>query len=167
MYGLCARQFELNRSFYVDVCKLPDNFATWFIVTHLHVWMLMVRFRAEKEGHHYNQQLVNRFFEDAEERIRESGISSSRIIQQTLRDLLAQFQGGVLAYDEGMCKGDPVLAAAIWRNVLSNSIEPTQPEEIALMVQYIRQELKGLEEIEDELARRGKVTFKTPARKMK
>lgn len=27
--------------------ELPDTFASWFIITELHVWMLMVRYMAE------------------------------------------------------------------------------------------------------------------------
>lgn len=37
------------------------------------------------------------------------------MINSYIKDLLAQFHGGVVAYDEGMCKDDPVLAAALWR----------------------------------------------------
>jgi cytochrome b pre-mRNA-processing protein 3 len=99
--------------------------------------MLMVRLRAEDHGKIYIQELVNRFFEDAEERIRLHGVrdrcktlltktianksnyvlqvTSGRIVNSYVKDLLAQFHGGVVAYDEGMCKDDPVLAAALWR----------------------------------------------------
>lgn len=97
----------------------------------------MVRLRAEDHGKIYIQELVNRFFEDAEERIRLHGVrlrcktlltktianknnyvlqvTSGRIVNSYVKDLLAQFHGGVVAYDEGMCKDDPVLAAALWR----------------------------------------------------
>jgi len=51
-------------------CGLPDNFQTWFSVTHLHVWLLMVRIRAEKNGKVFQQQLVNHFFHDIEDRMR-------------------------------------------------------------------------------------------------
>lgn len=37
------------------------------------------------------------------------------MIDSYIKDLVAQFHGGVVAYDEGMCKDDPVLAAALWR----------------------------------------------------
>ncbi|KAL0075239.1 ubiquinol-cytochrome C chaperone-domain-containing protein [Phycomyces blakesleeanus] len=117
LYNLCARQMELNKDFFVtcESCNLPDNFQTWFSVTQLHVWMLMVRLRAEGNGKLYTQELVNRFFDDAEDKIREYGISQQRVIKSYIKDLLAQFHGGVVAYDEGMCKDDPVLAAALWR----------------------------------------------------
>ncbi|KAI9476087.1 MAG: ubiquinol-cytochrome C chaperone-domain-containing protein [Benjaminiella poitrasii] len=115
LYNVCAEQFELNKDFYIKACNLPDSFQSWFSVTQLHVWMLMVHLRAEKQGKLYIQELVNRFFEDSEARIREHGISQQKVINSYIKDLLAQFHGGVVAYDEGMCKDDPVLAAALWR----------------------------------------------------
>ncbi|KAI7901228.1 ubiquinol-cytochrome C chaperone-domain-containing protein [Cokeromyces recurvatus] len=115
LYNVCSKQFDLNKDFYTKKCSLPDNFQSWFSVTQLHVWMLMVHLRAEGQGKLYIQELVNRFFEDAEDRIRQHGITQQRVINSYIKDLLAQFHGGVVAYDEGMCKDDPVLAAALWR----------------------------------------------------
>ncbi|RUS24653.1 ubiquinol-cytochrome C chaperone-domain-containing protein [Jimgerdemannia flammicorona] len=113
LYALCARQAEERCDFYVTACDLPDNYQTWFAITQLHVWMLMVRLRAEKDSKIYTQELVNRLFEDVEERMRGHGISG-RIVVGYIKDLIAQFHGSVVTYDEGMCKDDPVLAAALW-----------------------------------------------------
>ncbi|KAH8554097.1 hypothetical protein BGW37DRAFT_243279 [Umbelopsis sp. PMI_123] len=74
LYSVCAKQVEENKKFYHEECSLPDNFQTWFSITQIHVWMLMVRLRAEDHGKIYIQELVNRFFEDAEERIRSHGV---------------------------------------------------------------------------------------------
>jgi cytochrome b pre-mRNA-processing protein 3 len=51
------------------------------------------------------------YFEGSTKSFNDSG----RIVNSYVKDLLAQFHGGVVAYDEGMCKDDPVLAAALWR----------------------------------------------------
>ncbi|KAI9263980.1 hypothetical protein EDC94DRAFT_517723, partial [Helicostylum pulchrum] len=75
LYNVCAEQMELNKEFYIKECNLPDNFQSWFSVTQLHVWMLMVHLRAEGQGKLYIQELVNRFFDDAEVRIRGHGVS--------------------------------------------------------------------------------------------
>ncbi|KAI9288934.1 hypothetical protein BC943DRAFT_272319, partial [Umbelopsis sp. AD052] len=74
LYNVCAKQVEENKKFYHQDCNLPDNFQTWFSITQVHVWMLMVRLRAEDHGKIYIQELVNRFFEDAEDRIRSHGV---------------------------------------------------------------------------------------------
>jgi cytochrome b pre-mRNA-processing protein 3 len=34
-----------------------------------------------------------------------------------MKDVLEQYHGSISAYDEGLIKGDAVLAAAIWRNI--------------------------------------------------
>ncbi|RKP12757.1 ubiquinol-cytochrome C chaperone-domain-containing protein, partial [Piptocephalis cylindrospora] len=74
LYRACAVPADKNRAFYLQTCGLPDNFQTWFAVTQLHVWMLMVRLRLEPDGRRITQEVVNRFFEDAEEKIREAGV---------------------------------------------------------------------------------------------
>ncbi|KAJ2956555.1 hypothetical protein NQZ79_g7600 [Umbelopsis isabellina] len=160
LYSVCAKQVEENKKFYFQECSLPDNFQTWFSITQLHVWLLMVRLRAEDHGKLYIQELVNRFFEDAEDRMRLHGITSGRIINSYVKDLLAQFHGGVVAYDEGMCKDDPVLAAALWRNLFT----PTtgNANDLAYIVQYIRRELKILDEYDSEKLNDGRVQFSTP-----
>ncbi|CAG8758132.1 957_t:CDS:2, partial [Dentiscutata heterogama] len=71
MYQMCALRLDENREFFIDTCGLPDSFQTWFQITLLHVWMLMVRFRPENDGKVYMQQLVNHLFDDAEWRMRE------------------------------------------------------------------------------------------------
>ncbi|KAG2180580.1 hypothetical protein INT44_003584 [Umbelopsis vinacea] len=155
LYNVCAKQVEENKKFYHQDCNLPDNFQTWFSITQVHVWMLMVRLRAEDHGKIYIQELVNRFFEDAEDRIRSHGVTSGRIVDSYVKDLLAQFHGGVVAYDEGMCKDDPVLAAALWRNLFT----PTtgNANDLAYIVQYIRRELKKLDDYDSEKLNEGQI----------
>ncbi|KAI9311741.1 ubiquinol-cytochrome C chaperone-domain-containing protein [Dichotomocladium elegans] len=160
LYKVCAKQAEVHKDFFIEACNLPDNFQSWFAVTQLHVWMLMVRLRGEKNGRLYIQELVNRLFEDAEDRIRKHDITQQKVIKSYIKDLLAQFHGGVVAYDEGMCKDDPVLAAALWRNLFAPS--SNNAVNLALVVQYIRRELKALDELDGEKLNAGIVQFGKP-----
>ncbi|KAF9107070.1 Protein cbp3, mitochondrial, partial [Mortierella sp. AM989] len=160
-YEICALQLQDKKSFWIDTCGLPDNFQTWFSVTHLHVWLLMVRIRAENQGKVFQQQLVNHFFHDIEDRMRYNHkISSGRIISTYMHDFLAQFHGGVLAYDEGMCKDDPIMAAALWRNLFTSSGTPHQ---IAILVDYVRKELQVLDVMSSEEFLESKKLFGTQA----
>lgn len=63
--GISSKHFAID-------CSLPPTFQSWFSVTNLHVWMLTVRLRALPEplGKHYIQGLVDHFFIDVEDRIR-------------------------------------------------------------------------------------------------
>ncbi|CAO3590177.1 unnamed protein product [Absidia cylindrospora] len=159
-YNVCAQQMEMNKDFYVNKCNLPDTFQSWFSVTQLHVWMLMVHLRAHDQGKLYIQEVVNRLFEDSEARIREHGISQQRMIDSYIKDLVAQFHGGVVAYDEGMCKDDPVLAAALWRNLFAPT--SNNATDLAYVVQFIRQELKALEAFDGDQLTTGVIQFGQP-----
>ncbi|GJE96969.1 CBP3-like protein [Phanerochaete sordida] len=70
---LCVRKAEEDSAFWQDGCDLPPTFQSWFSVTNLHIWMLTVRFRALPDpiGKYYIQALVDHFFLDVEDRIRQ------------------------------------------------------------------------------------------------
>ncbi|KAG9304420.1 hypothetical protein G9A89_019982 [Geosiphon pyriformis] len=148
LYPLCAKQIMENKQFYIETCGLPETFQTWFCVTHLHVWMLMVRLRPEKDGKRLNQTLVNEFFMNAEWRIRHKyDVTTNRIVTGYLKDLRNQFAGGIAAYDEGFFKDDSILAAALWRNIFEAQ---GSAYKVALLVDYVRKTLYHLDQLPRE-----------------
>ncbi|KAK5141201.1 Serine carboxypeptidase 3, partial [Cryomyces antarcticus] len=50
-----------------------------------------------------------------------------------LKDLFIQWRGVLAAYDEGLIRGDAVMAAAVWRNVFKGD-ENVDAEKLALIV---------------------------------
>jgi cytochrome b pre-mRNA-processing protein 3 len=54
-------------------CHLPPTFQSWFTVTNLHVWILTTRLRAlpAPHGQAYVQGLIDHFFLDVEDRVRQ------------------------------------------------------------------------------------------------
>jgi len=93
-------------------CQLTDTFQTWFCVTQLHVWMMVVRLRAEGDtGKDVARMVVEYFVNDLELRISNKGVRTS----SALKELMSQYHGVSLAYDEGIYSDDSVLAAALWR----------------------------------------------------
>ena len=78
-----------------------------------------------------------------------------------LKDLFIQWRGLLAAYDEGLVKGDAVLAAAIWRNVFKAS-EDVDVKALAQIVSYMRRVLKGLDSIPDEKLMFAELEFGTP-----
>lgn len=73
-YHLCTE--EAMRCGLQEHCKLPDTFQSWFLLTHLHLWMCMVRAKQEhKEGHYVCQQMVSMFWYDVEHRMKLLGVS--------------------------------------------------------------------------------------------
>lgn len=78
-----------------------------------------------------------------------------------LKDLFVQWRGVCAAYDEGVVKGDAVLAAAVWRNVFKGD-EEVDVKKLAVVVSYLRRTLRGLEGVSDEVMRSGDIVFGDP-----
>ncbi|BGP15933.1 hypothetical protein JCM10213_003637 [Rhodosporidiobolus nylandii] len=119
-YDRCAERGEIESAFFYEECSLPPSFQTWFSLTTLHVWLLSVRLRSLPAplGRTYIQELINHMFIDVELRMRGPySVTQSRLIKGYMKDMLEQYHGACAAYDEGLVRGDAVLAAAIWRNV--------------------------------------------------
>lgn len=64
-------------------------------------------------------------------------------------------------FDEGLCKGDAVLAAAIWRN-LFDAKPDVDIELLAIVTSYIRRVLSGLDKVSDETIYAGRIQFGNP-----
>ncbi|GAA5825557.1 hypothetical protein JCM11251_000283 [Rhodosporidiobolus azoricus] len=119
-YDRCAERSEVESAFFYEECSLPPSFQTWFSLTTLHVWLLSVRLRSLPAplGRTYIQELINHMFIDLELRIRGPyNVSQSRLVKGYMKDVLEQYHGAIAAYDEGLVRGDAVLAAALWRNL--------------------------------------------------
>ncbi|KAG4305789.1 hypothetical protein PORY_000699 [Pneumocystis oryctolagi] len=163
LYMYCAKkglQDENCNSWY-SKHLLPPSFQTWFHITMLHVWMLMVRIRAlpKKITKMYQQEFINHFFEDCEYRMRNDyKIRSERIISLYMKDLLMQFHGSVFAYDEGLYRGDSVLALALWRNLYAGKTD-INLSLLAASVLYVRNTLFELDNISDDDIQEAKIHF--------
>ncbi|KAJ2767292.1 Ubiquinol cytochrome-c reductase assembly protein Cbp3 [Coemansia nantahalensis] len=155
IYGACSALPDY-KEFWIDECGLPDTFQTWFSTMSFYVWMAMVRVRADPAAKHYNQGLVDAFFQDAEQRIRASGIKSGRIVNDTLKDLVSSFKGTVMSLDEGLARSDAALAAAVWRNLLPVDDAVLQT---AAVVKYARVQLCLLDSRDMEQVKTGRFVF--------
>ncbi|ORY81533.1 ubiquinol-cytochrome c chaperone/UPF0174 [Protomyces lactucae-debilis] len=155
---------KATNKFWYEDAALPPTFQTWFQITQLHIWMMMVRFRSldKSLGRHYQQQITNHFFNDAEARLRVVyQIRDGRIIQTYMKDLLLQWRGSIVAYDEALCSTDAVLAAALWRNMYG--AKPDFPlASLASMSAHVREQLVKLDKAPDEQVLTGKFVFDAP-----
>lgn len=102
---------------------LPHTYQTWFHITHLHVWILLVRFRAMNDkvaAAKFSQELINHFFIDAESRMRERfGVQTARLVKGYMRDMHQQQRGALVGFDQGLAttSSDASLSEALWRNI--------------------------------------------------
>ncbi|KAF2736240.1 ubiquinol cytochrome-c reductase assembly protein Cbp3 [Polyplosphaeria fusca] len=135
-----------------DTLGLQPTFINWSQITFIHVWMLQVRFRMFPEEHAqiYIQHLTNHVFYVAEDQLVVwHNLNSASLRQKFLKDMFAQWRAVLLSYDEALVKGDAVLAAAVWRNLLA-SREDVDFEKVAQIVAYMRWGLRKLESMTDE-----------------
>ncbi|KXX76930.1 CBP3-like protein [Madurella mycetomatis] len=135
-----------------NALSLLPTFSTWAHVTMLHMYLLVVRFRCldKVSQQAWQAQLVNHFFYQAEAKMELVHDLSSRMIRQRyLKDLFVQWRGLILAYDEGLVKGDAVLASAVWRNLFKAS-EDVDVRALAAVVSWMRAGLAQLGNMADE-----------------
>ncbi|KAI9166699.1 putative 3-oxoacyl-[acyl-carrier-protein] synthase [Paramyrothecium foliicola] len=116
------------------------TFSTWSHVTMLHLYLLNTRIRCFERDEYrtWQQQLIDHFFFECEKKMHvEHSISSSALRQRYLKDIFVQWRGLVLAYDEGLVRGDAILASAVWRN-LFKGVPDVDPRALVAVVGWIR-----------------------------
>ena len=100
----------------------------------------------------------------AEDRmISHHNISARSVRNKYLKDFFLQWRGLQAGYDEGLIKGDAVLAAAVWRNVFQ-AREDVDWRGIGDVVSYVRGCVKALEQLPDDVVvSGGGVAFGDPS----
>jgi cytochrome b pre-mRNA-processing protein 3 len=129
------------------------------------MYLISVRLRCfpRDESPTWQQHLLDHFFYDAENRmVIYHNMHSRGIRQRYLKDLFVQWRGLLAAYDEGLAKGDAILAAALWRNVFKAD-ENVDVKNLALVVSYMRRALRGLDSVSDDSLVAGLISFGSPA----
>ena len=140
------------------------TFNAWAQITFVHMYLLTVRLRMFPEGHskHWHQNLLDHFFYAAEDRMATfHGMEARSVRNKYLKDLFVQWRGVLLSYDEGLIKGDAVLAAAVWRNVFA-AREDVDMVKVAEITAWMRKTLKGLERMSDAEIAAGSLSFEHP-----
>ncbi|PQE21689.1 hypothetical protein CJF32_00004341 [Rutstroemia sp. NJR-2017a WRK4] len=144
---------------------LKPTFSTWSHVTMLHLYCLTVRFRGfgTVKQDLWEQHLVDHFFYDAEARmVNNHNMHARGTRNKYLKDMFQIWRGLLLAYDEGLAKGDAVLAAAVWRNLFKAS-EDVDIEALAKIVSWMRGTLHDLDKLTDEaITSGGHLVFSSP-----
>lgn len=117
----------------------------------LHMWLLVIRLRCleNKQWQDWQKGLVDHFFNDAEVKMGDIHAMTSRMIRSRyLSTLFESWRGIIMSYDEGLMKGDAVLAAAVWRNIYKSK-EDVDMRQVAAIVSWIRRAAWNLNRIDD------------------
>lgn len=116
---------------------MANSFYSWFVVTEIHVWMLMVRAMAEPEhGVIVRNNIVEAMWRDVEQRSKQLGDGNRRLVRNQITELADQFEYALIAYDEGLTSDDKQLASAIWKQYFSSECDDYV--ELESMVKYVR-----------------------------
>ncbi|KAJ6780513.1 hypothetical protein PWT90_07337 [Aphanocladium album] len=130
---------------------LQPSFSTWSHVTMLHLYLINARLRCfeRDEYRNWSQQMIDHFFFECEKKMHlDHNITSSALRQRYLKDIFVQWRGLLLAYDEGLVKGDAILASAVWRNLFKGDPD-VDPRYLVAIVGWIRSSLAALEGASD------------------
>lgn len=145
---------------------LKPTFNTWAQVTYLYMYLLTARLRMFPKDHaqHWHQNLLDHFSYAAEDRMAVlHNISARSVRNKYLKDLFVQWRGCLLSYDEGLIKGDAVLATAVWRNVFGAD-ENVDAVAVAEVVSWMKKALQDLERMQDSQIASGDIRFPDPAK---
>ncbi|KAJ7539217.1 hypothetical protein O6H91_11G081400 [Diphasiastrum complanatum] len=160
LFGFYSRQSKLirgSRFLYTRVTAqvedphcyasldLEQNFRTTHALLVLHLWLCLVRLRAEgKEGVEAGQYLYEVFNHDVEQRVVKAGVKM--LVSKWMKELEKNFYGAVSAYDAAMKPNasKDELAQALWRNVFAedDSLLPSGPPAapVHALARYVRRE---------------------------
>jgi cytochrome b pre-mRNA-processing protein 3 len=144
--------------------RLPPGFQPHHALLCLHVWLLLVRLRAEgKDGKALAQTLYDEFQEDVEARVRRAGIKVR--LSKQLTELERQFYGSSMAYDAAMGvpgastggRAPESLASALQRNVFEG--DEAAAEAATGLERYCKREMACLAMTPSEAVLAGNLRF--------
>lgn len=148
MYEAVADRIKYNEMFLKF--NLPNTFNSWFLITELHVWMLMVRAMAEgsekgQDGKFMRNCIVEALWSDVSKRAKKLNAGNPSEMRNQIQVLSEQFQAALITYDEGIMFDDKMLAGALWRRFFNTKCD--NYEHLEIMVKYVRQQVRNYETI--------------------
>uniref|UniRef100_A0A1Y9H2M8 Ubiquinol-cytochrome c chaperone domain-containing protein n=1 Tax=Anopheles dirus TaxID=7168 RepID=A0A1Y9H2M8_9DIPT len=141
---------HINYTEFFHDFDMPDTFNTWFLITELHVWMLLVRSMAEgaekgAAGRFMRNCIVETMWNDVTTRAKQLTMDNPSVVRPQIQQLSEQFQAALISYDEGISFDDKALAAALWRRFLGGRCEDY--EKLDLLVGYVRKQVAMLDQL--------------------
>uniref|UniRef100_A0A915B922 Ubiquinol-cytochrome c chaperone domain-containing protein n=2 Tax=Parascaris univalens TaxID=6257 RepID=A0A915B922_PARUN len=149
LYYDCANNYP-----YIKLCEafgLPDYVSTWFKLTLMHIWMVLMRLHVSLEAEAYlrlRNGLLATMWLDVDKRL--------EIIGEEIRQTLTTYSDvkhmhglhlqTLLEYDEGFLSEDTVLAGAVWRCLyLQRTCDPIHVSRVIL---YMRSTVAYLDTLD-------------------
>lgn len=136
---MCKAMVEnINYDEFFRELDMPNTFNSWYRVTELHIWLLMVCAMAEKaNGIYLRNQIVRALWKEVETKLERNYGMTYSILHQYNSLHYDYFTPSTIEYDDGLLSADDtMLANAIWRNFYDSNCDDI--EKIELLVKYVR-----------------------------
>ncbi|VDM41952.1 unnamed protein product [Toxocara canis] len=134
LYYDCANGYP-----YIKLCEafgLPDYFSSWFKLTLMHIWMVLMRVHISLEAQAYlrlQRGLLSTMWMDVDKRL-EDEIKQSLLSYSDMKRMHGLHLQTLLEYDEGFLSDDTVLAGAVWRCLyLQRTCDPIHVGRVAYL----------------------------------
>ena len=145
--------------FFIDG-GVPDTVDGRFELICLHAFLYLHRLKREqKRAALLSQRFFDTMFADFDRSLREMGTGDLSVGREIKR-MAEAFYGRVAAYEEGLAGDDPVLFAALARNLFGTA--PPKPARLQAMAGYMRREAARLDEAGAEELLAGRLSFGGP-----
>ncbi|CAI2347384.1 unnamed protein product [Caenorhabditis sp. 36 PRJEB53466] len=146
LYYNCADNFDFPKL--CDAFGLGDYMSSWYKLTLMHTWMVLMRLHSEFDGKAYmrlQRGLLSTMWLDIDNRL---GIVSKELGQVMTGQTDMKHMHGLhlqtfFEFDEGFLHDDRVLAGAVWRCLYMS--RPVDPINLLKVVSYIRSTAAWLE----------------------
>lgn len=144
---------KVNYYQFFEQFNLPNTFNSWFLVTELHVWMLLLRAMDEgsengEDGRFMRNCIVEAMWSDVNTRAKKLGADNPSGTRAQIQLLSQQFQAALITYDEGIMSDDKVLANALWRRFFEKRVDSY--EMLETLVKYVRNQVVVLDSLDRE-----------------
>uniref|UniRef100_A0A0A9Z740 Ubiquinol-cytochrome c reductase complex chaperone CBP3 n=1 Tax=Lygus hesperus TaxID=30085 RepID=A0A0A9Z740_LYGHE len=140
---------QIDYAAFMTKLEMPDTFNSWFMLTELHVWMLMARLMANPyEGRTLRNFLVEALWKDVTTRSKKLGSEHMSIVRTQIYELNEGFQAALVLYDEGLLSNDKILASALWRRFYNQDCKSAH--HLEAMIHYVRHSMQMLDSTELE-----------------
>ncbi|TKR58622.1 hypothetical protein L596_030044 [Steinernema carpocapsae] len=118
LYYGCANNFP-----YLKLCEsfdLPDYMSSWFKLTLMHVWMVLIRLHVSLDAQAYQRfqrGILETMWADIDKRLEIVGeeLKETMTTRSDMRNMHGLHIQTLMEYDEGFVADDRKLAAAVWR----------------------------------------------------
>ncbi|HEX9767993.1 MAG TPA: ubiquinol-cytochrome C chaperone family protein [Kiloniellales bacterium] len=151
---------QARRPEFFIACGVPDTVDGRFDLLVLHVFLVMHRLKQDRAATaDLSQALVDVFFQDLDESLRELGAGDMGIGRR-IKAMAEGFYGRTLAYERSLEQGADALEVCVRRNLYGAG--ESGPEQLRAVALYITDEVAALAVQDLACLSRGEVLFGPP-----